>query len=360
MNNHPPIVTLIPEPPPDRAKEGRGRIKSAPADFLVEERPAYLPCGDGTHRFLWVEKEDLSGPMLLKTVARRLGARPGDVGCAGLKDRRAITRQWLSVPAALPTAPDEIDGVFGGTGRITLLEHGLHTNKLRTGHLNGNGFVIRLLERDPKDDAVIQAASERISTQGFINTFGEQRFGRGENVADGLNLLRGGRERDKQRRRFLVSSVQSALFNHWAQLRHEGAGFQRALEGDLLTKIESGGVFEVEDAEAETERILAGELLVTGPIFGSKARRASRAAAEYERAALAAFQLEPDAFDVMKKLALGTRRSAIAHPADLTCTREEDAVVLRFDLKSGTYATVLLAHLAGGAPEEGPSVQTAS
>lgn len=355
MSTHPPVVTRIPEPSPERAAESPGRIKAAPADFLVEERPAYLPCGEGTHRFLWVEKEDLSGPMLIKTVARRLGARPGDIGCAGLKDRRAITRQWLSVPAALPTPAQEIDGVFGETGRISLLEQGLHTNKLRTGHLTGNGFVVRLLERDATDDPAIVAAAEEIASRGFINTFGAQRFGRGRNVADGLKLLGGGRERDKQRRRFLVSAVQSALFNHWAKLRHDGAGFQRALEGDLLTKVDSGGVFEVEDPEAETERLLAGEVRVTGPIFGSRARRASGAASEYERAALAAYQLEPHAFDVMKKLAPGTRRPAVALPTNLTCARDDAALVLRFDLTSGTYATVLLAHLAGSQPEEGPA-----
>ncbi len=91
MEELPPIVTLIPAPPQERAREVSGRIKATPQDFLVEERPAYLPSGEGTHRFLWVEKEDVSGPMLVKAVARRLGVRPGDIGSAGLKDRRAVT-----------------------------------------------------------------------------------------------------------------------------------------------------------------------------------------------------------------------------------------------------------------------------
>lgn len=354
MEELPPIVTLIPAPPQERAREVSGRIKATPQDFLVEERPAYLPSGEGTHRFLWVEKEDVSGPMLVKAVARRLGVRPGDIGSAGLKDRRAVTRQWISVPAEASEPPEAISGPLGDTGRIELLQHALHVNKLRTGHLKGNGFVIRILERRPEDDEAVQTALQAIQQRGFVNTFGEQRFGRGNNVSAGLRLLSGGRERDKQRRRFLVSSVQSALFNHWAKLRHEGAGFSEALEGDLLTKAGSGGVFMVEDAAAETERIRAGEVSVTGPIFGNKARRAEGPAAEYERAALADFKLDSDAFTPMKKLAPGTRRAAVIRPTALSCQREGIALVARFDLPAGTYATVLLGHLTGGAPAEGP------
>ncbi len=354
MSDLPIIRTQLPEPDASRASETPGRIKAVPGDFRVEERPAYLPSGEGTHRFLWIEKEDVSGPMLLKTAARRLDVRQGDIGCAGLKDRRAVTRQWISVPASTPNPPEDLSGPLGETGRIEVLEHALHPNKLRTGHLKGNSFVIRIIERNPEEDHAAQAAAQRIASEGFVNTYGAQRFGRGDNVPAGLRVLQGGRERDKQRRRFLVSAVQSALFNHWAWLRSEGVGFRRALAGDLLTRVESGGVFEVEDPEVETERILSGEVVVTGPIFGGKARRATGAAAEYERAALADFDLQGDVFDGMKKLAPGTRRAAVVTPRELTCQREEDALVARFDLTSGTYATVLLAHLVGSSPKEGP------
>src|SRR5580704_2663101 len=76
-----------------------GTIKQQPDDFVVEEIPAYEPCGEGEHLFLWVEKRDVSGEDLLRHVARRCAISPRDVGMAGVKDRRAITRQWVSVPA---------------------------------------------------------------------------------------------------------------------------------------------------------------------------------------------------------------------------------------------------------------------
>ena len=81
-----------------------GRIKAEPADFEVEEIPAYEPSGTGDHLFLWIEKTDLGAEYFIRQVARRLGIPNGEVGTAGLKDRRAVTRQWVSVPATCEAA----------------------------------------------------------------------------------------------------------------------------------------------------------------------------------------------------------------------------------------------------------------
>ena len=314
MDEHVSIPLWVPDPSEAREDHPVGRIKAIPSDFVVEEIPAYEPQGEGTHRYLWIEKEDVSAPHLVKTVSRRLGVHPGDVGTAGQKDRRAITRQWLSVPADVDVTAASLDGPIGETGRITLLDQGIHTNKLRTGHLKGNHFTVRVTEREPRDDAPFLDAAARMESEGFTNTYGPQRFGHERSVAPGLGLLRGEGMRDKRRRRFAVSALQSALFNRWAELRHAGAGFSRALVGDLLMKTDSGGVFMVEDPDVETARILAGELVVTGPIFGNKARRAEGDAHEYERAALATYEMTSDAF---KRTGLSTTRGGASRALDL-------------------------------------------
>src|ERR687883_1144025 len=76
-----------------------GRIKAQPEDFEVEEIPAYEPSGQGEHLYLWVEKRDLGAEYFVRQVAQRLGVSPGEVGTAGLKDRRAVTRPGGAVPA---------------------------------------------------------------------------------------------------------------------------------------------------------------------------------------------------------------------------------------------------------------------
>src|SRR5581483_11526905 len=128
----------------------RGRIKAVPEDFEVEEVPAYEPSGEGDFLSLWIEKRDMGAEYFARQVARRLGTPPGEVGTAGLKDRRAVTRQMVSVPAS---CIDRL-GALDGDG-IRVLRVSRHGNKLKPGHLHGNRFRILVREADP-------AAPERL------------------------------------------------------------------------------------------------------------------------------------------------------------------------------------------------------
>src|SRR5437867_4404166 len=74
-----------------------GRIKAEPEDFEVEEIPAYAPSGEGDFLYLWIEKRDMGAEYFVRQMARRLDIPPSEVGSAGLKDRRAVTRQMVSV-----------------------------------------------------------------------------------------------------------------------------------------------------------------------------------------------------------------------------------------------------------------------
>src|SRR6516162_9437620 len=107
-----------------------GRIKETPEDFEVEEIPAYPASGKGSHLFLWVEKRDVGAEFFVRQVARRLGISPGEVGTAGLKDRRAVTRQMVSVPETCTDRIKDLDG-----DGIRVLDVQRHENKLRPGHL---------------------------------------------------------------------------------------------------------------------------------------------------------------------------------------------------------------------------------
>ena len=68
-------------------------------------------------------------------------AMVGEVGTAGLKDRHAVTRQMVSVPARAEAHLAQLDG-----DGVRLLTVSRHTNKLKPGHLRGNRF--RILIRD--------------------------------------------------------------------------------------------------------------------------------------------------------------------------------------------------------------------
>lgn len=341
----PPIV--VPAPWNVRLSAPGGVLKHVPGDFVVEEIPAYAPSGEGDFDYLWVEKVDVAGPVLAKEIARRLKIPRGEVGMAGMKDRRARTRQWLSVPARRDTPAEAIVGPVGQTGEIRLLEVSRHGNKLKTGHLLGNRFEVRVRERAPEGDAEVVAAVAAMAARGFVNTFGAQRFGRGDTVGLGLQVLKGRGPRDKRMKRLALSALQSSCFNHWAAERAADGLLETAIEGDVLQKLDSGGVFVCEDPATDSARVAAGELVITGPLPGSKPTRAKGAAAAREAETLAALGIREADFAPAKKLARGARRPLLVRLEGATAERDEEGLVLRFTLPAGSYATIALALACG-------------
>jgi tRNA pseudouridine13 synthase len=112
------------------------------------------------------------------------------------------------------------------------------------------------------------------------------------------------------------------------------------LEGDVVKKTDTGGMFTVEDTAVESERFAAGQIVYTGPIFGFKMRAAQNKAGETETALLDSYNLTPEAFRPLR--APGSRREAILYPPDMTITEADEGLRFLFTLPSGAYATTVL------------------
>ena len=339
------------EPPffaPDLPGIG-GHIKEQPEDFEVEEIPAYEPSGSGEHLFLWIEKRGLGAEYFARQVARRLGIAPGEVGTAGLKDRHAITRQWVSAPASAELRLGELEGEG-----IRLLRVSRHGNKLKPGHLRGNRF--RILIRDPEPDAAghVELVLDRIRRDGLPNYYGPQRFGTdGQTAQLGLALLRGetppsgadGRAlnvRSPFLRKLALSAAQSLLFNFYLGRRMREGLLRRVVPGDVMAKWPVGGMFVAEDVAAEQVRLEKREIVSAGPMFGRKTFPAKGDAAAREAAVLAEAELAMPAFAGFGKLLQGTRRHNFVYLDDLAAAAEPAGCRLTFSLPAGSYATVLL------------------
>jgi tRNA pseudouridine13 synthase len=337
-----------------------GRIKAEPEDFEVEEVPAYQPCGHGDFLYLWVEKRSMGAEYFVRQVARRLDLPPGEVGTAGLKDRHAVTRQMVSVPARAEDRLGQLDG-----DGIRLLRVDRHTNKLRPGHLHGNRF--RVLIRDVEAAAGERLAPllERLRRDGLPNFYGPQRFGRdGETLLLGRALLAGetapelpsGQKpnlRSPFLRKLALSAVQSALFNLVLARRMADGLFRHVLPGDVMAKWPFGGMFVAEDVAREQARFDARETVTAGPIFGRKMFASAGEAAAREAAALRECGLTPQSFHGFGKLLQGTRRHNLVYPDDLAAEVEAAGVRLRFTLPAGSYATVLLREITKGGLDMG-------
>jgi len=322
---------------------------SSPETFLVEEIPAYLPAGEGPHTYLWIEKQGLTTVEAIKRLSRALGTPDRDAGYAGMKDRHATTRQWVSLPAVDPAAAlaAEIPG-------CKVLEARRHGNKLRTGHLRGNRFEVVLTGAASDDDvAALRARFEALGARGVPNRYGEQRFGAdAANAARGLALLRGERqERDKRKRKLMLSALQSAVFNRALELRATRGPLTAVIAGDVLKKTDTGGLFVSTEPEVDQRRVDAGELIPTAPLPGGREIEPppGTPAHALEDEAIAAVGATRDDFVRAGRDLPGARRPVLLRLADtgfsdaISDDPTTRAVRLRFTLPAGGYATVVVA-----------------
>lgn len=315
-------------------------IRTEPEDFRVIEEPMYPPSGDGKHTFLRVEKRGRTTEHVARDLAHAAGVASRDVGYAGRKDRHAVTQQWFSMPDVDPERALQFE-----LEEARVLEAERHEHKLKTGHLRANRFEIILRGQGDTLDTVRERGFD-IVRRGMPNRYGDQRFGRdGRNVDRAREILESGRlPRDRRAARFLISALQSQVFN--AVLDERAETYDSVLLGDLARVEESGGLFWVDDVEKEGPRAASFEISATGPIFGSKVREARNDVGLLERSVLERFGV-PLARDLRLPRGLrarGTRRPLRVRPADLEIESLESSagLVVRCSLPSGSYVTVLL------------------
>lgn len=336
-----------------RAIGGALDSRARPEDFFVEEIPEYLPAGVGPHVLATVEKRGLTTFELVRRLAIALGIRAEDIGSAGMKDRHAVTRQQLSFPP--PITPEAVLAL--ALDDIQILTAGRHGNKLRTGHLAGNRFIVVLRGLDvPIDEAVRRATAtfEHFARPpGLPNGYGDQRFGAdGDNAEQGRALLRGARLRIPPReQRLLISAYQSELFNRYLEQRLKDGLYHSVIMGDLLRKTDTGGIFVCADPELDGARLARGELAPTGPMFGADMRQPPEgsAAAQRESAILAEAELTLADFRRVARIAQGTRRPlGVPITAPSVEPLPDGALRLAFRLPPGSYATIVVRAITRG------------
>ncbi len=377
-----------------------GTVKESPEDFRVEEIPLYLPCGEGEHLYLTVEKRGMTTFDLVDRLARALQVKKQDIGYAGLKDARATTRQTISLPRvrAEQAIALNLDG-------ITILSAAYHRNKLRTGHLAGNRFEIRIRGVVPDALSRAQEILHVLQMTGVPNFFGEQRYGvLGNSHLIGGAILRGefeeaareiignperidnprwrqaaelfatGRleqamealpQQMRQERRLILdlaqglpakkavlkmphkllrlylSAFQSDLFDRIVTMRLDTLDV--LWPGDLAYKHDNGACFVVTDPAAEQPRADRLEISPSGPLFGLKVTLAQGQAGILEESLLDKEKLVRDSFRIGSGLDLeGTRRPLRIPLSETGIKQEASDLLLFFSLPKGSYATTVL------------------
>jgi tRNA pseudouridine13 synthase len=381
-------------PHPMDEPAANGRLIPGSAYFHVIEEPAYAPSGTGEHLYVEIEKEGLTTDAVVESLAKACGKRPRDIGFAGRKDRHAVTRQWFSVQFGDEARLAQL-AALTQRGRIAVVSTGRHGNKLRLGHLAGNRFRLGLA--DVRRDALASQLAA-LASEGIRNRFGPQRFGvngatiaiarawgRGDHdaaVAAIVDPTGGWRVGDPvppgfrsgpeggafaalrkgatasaalaaagdQMRKLVASAAQSAIFNAVLDARAAAGLLHRFRVGDLGLTVR-GAPFTVtaEELAATNARVAPGVLdaFTSGPLPGTS-RLAPSAEVDAEERAWSAdtgidwsWMGDGGAFE-----SPGERRALVTpfrSPPILTV--DGDTTWIEFALRSGSYATEVLAQV---------------
>ena len=333
-------------------------------DFIVDEIPLYQFSGEGEHLIVHIRKKDITTWEMITLLAKYLKIKHRDIGYAGLKDKYAMSMQYISV---LAKGNEEKLKQFSHN-KIKILKTYRHNNKIKVGHLKGNHFKVRLkkifgIQKDKLDSTL-----KWIEINGIPNYFGNQRFGTdSNNWQEGKAIIEGKLKiRDKKMENFLINAYQSYLFNCWLSKRIELSillnsfsekesekifslpkdtlkglkkqpHFFKILDGDLMMHYPYGRLFGIESIEKEAKRFMEFNISPTGLLAGKRVQRASKVARVIEKN-----------YDI-NITQNGSRRYAWIAVTDINkrYIQEKAHYELEFTLPKGAYATNVLDVLRG-------------
>ncbi|MBN1379880.1 MAG: tRNA pseudouridine(13) synthase TruD [Gammaproteobacteria bacterium] len=318
-----------------------GVIKSLPEHFLVSEQLRFEPEGSGEHVYLFVEKRDTNTDWVADKLAEVSGVAKRDVSYAGMKDRRAVTRQWYSVYLAAKSDPNW--NAFESE-QIKILKATRHQRKLRRGALDGNRFEVTIADLDGDAEQLI-ARLDVIKNKGVPNYFGEQRFGRdGKNIECAIAMFAGKRVKRNQRSIYL-SAARSFIFNELLSQRIQNNNWQQVLAGDVLMLSGTHSVFAAETDQLEElqQRLDSHDLDTTGPLAGDGELMTTGNIASLEQTV---FDQQPKLIKGLKAARMESARRALrVVPKELQWEFSERTLKLKFFLPAGSYATSVLREL---------------
>ncbi|GEA52385.1 tRNA pseudouridine synthase D [Vibrio inusitatus NBRC 102082] len=306
----------------------KAKLKAKAEHFVVKEDLGFELLGAGEHLMLRVRKIGENTSFVANELAKFCGVKSKDVSWAGLKDRHAVTEQWLSVH--LPKGDDLDFALFTKMHpSIEILEVTRHNKKLRPGDLKGNFFELTLSE--VTDITEVEARLQAISEAGVPNYFGAQRFGNNGNNLD--EARRWGREnvrtRNQNKRSLYLSTARSWIFNQIVSERLNKECFDSTIAGDVLSEP-------------------SGE--ITAALAGDNALPTSGIALEIEQATVDA---EPDLMALIRGNRMRhDRRTIKLLPEQLSWESSDDQVVVKFWLDSGCFATSIMREVIEEIPFE--------
>ncbi len=331
------------------APSAKAKLKVAAEDFKVVEHLAFPLTGSGEHLMLRIRKRGENTSFVANELAKACGVKSRDIGWAGLKDRHAVTEQWLSVYLPKGDAPD-LSAFLAQYPHIEILEQTRHNKKLKAGDLIGNSFEIALHEVTDTD-AVVERL-QAVKAGGVPNYYGSQRFGRnGNNISEARRWGKDNvRSRNQNQRSLYLSAARSWIFNQIVSQRIKQGCFAQLLVGDLLEDGEQLLNVTAENIAQLSELLTVGKVAITAALAGDNALPTQEQALELEQAQL---DNEPDMMKLIRSNRMRHDRRAITlMPQQMSWQVSGNTVIVAFMLPAGGFATSVLREVVEEIPQE--------
>jgi tRNA pseudouridine13 synthase len=321
---------------------GSAQFRSSPSDFMVTEQLGFVPEGEGEHQFVRIKKTQLNTMDVAQWLAKCAKLKPMDVGFCGLKDKYAVTEQWFSL-----YLPGKEEVPITAMEGMEIMERTRHIKKLRRGTHQCNRFEL-ILRHCTETNALWDERLGKIVEGGFVNYFGEQRFGLGfQNLNRATALFNGSIKRVKrQQKSFYLSAARSWLFNQVCSRRINNERWDKTITSDRLILNGTRSFFVAEQTPEELSRLKQLDIHISAPLWGKIHR---------DELADPLFTLEEqwlEEYDTFKEglasAGLKMERRAMRALAQNLQWQwlDTNTLQLKFDLDNGCFATSLLQELA--------------
>ena len=147
------------------------KLKQQPTDFIVEEIPSIeISSEKNEHSVFLLEKQEIDTFDAIRQIAKKLRISLFEIGYAGLKDKHALARQYISIPTHYNEKTLNLDS-------LTLGFVGYSQKKIKIGDLIGNRFTITVRDVTENELADVSQRAATITESGVPNYFDSQRFG---------------------------------------------------------------------------------------------------------------------------------------------------------------------------------------
>ena len=352
-------------------------FKQKSQDFIVTEELPFTLANTGDVFFAFFEKRNLNTMDVVNHICSSCNIPRLSLGIAGLKDKKAITRQRICIYKSALKKVGWERAFLDSIGEVAkVLKSWRHTDPIGMTTPIKNSFYIKLRANknlSVKEKDISNRKILSLFKKWFPNLFGNQRFGiNGVNPKQGSDLLQWKSNiRDKKDIVFKIQAYASKIFNEYIHSRTKK--WLQILDWDIVvdTKNVKKNQFGIYQAKTKTVKLFDGTqknnqffhyphntkweasfnpetMLVTWPVVGYNLLLASKEsfAGKKEQGLLEKNWISEKSLKLCIDYKIRwIRRPLWVFPQKVSVHFQQDDILLNFTLPAWSYASIMIDEL---------------